>query len=301
MQFLVTGGAGFIGSHLVEVLCGQGHDVAVLDDLSRGKREWIDARAELHLADIRDAEAVAKVMRYVQPDAVAHLAALHFIPAVDDAPELARAVNITGTENVLAALRSAPPRRLIFASTAAVYPNVSGPISESTNPAPIDLYGRTKVEGERLVAEFATLTGAECVVARLFNVIGARETNPHLVPEVVGQLRDGATVLRLGNVEPRRDYTDAADVAVALAALIQTAPAGTTVNVGSGRGVSVADVVRLCAEILGREVSIEVDPARVRRVDRQELVADAAALQAITGWSPARTLPQTLAALLDEA
>jgi UDP-glucose 4-epimerase len=301
MRVLVTGGAGFIGSHLVDVRAGQGHAVAVLDDLSRGKRDWIDPRADLHLADIRDTDAVQRVVDAVQPEAVAHLAALHFIPAVDDAPDLAHAVNVAGTENVLAALRAHAPRRLIFASTAAVYPDVAGPISEAMPPDPIDLYGRTKVEGEKLVTEFAQETGAEIVVARLFNVIGARETNPHLVPEVVSQLGGGATKLRLGNTEPRRDYTDAADVAVALAALLETAPAGSTFNVGSGHGVSVIDVIRLCEEILGRQISVEVDPARVREVDRQELVADATALREATGWSPARTLPQTLAALLGEA
>src|SRR4051812_31673057 len=109
MRVLVTGGAGFIGSHLVDVLVEQGHAVAVLDDLSRGKREWVDPRADLQLADIRDADAVQQVVATVQPDAVAHLAALHFIPAVDDAPDLADAINIGGTRNVLAALRTHPP------------------------------------------------------------------------------------------------------------------------------------------------------------------------------------------------
>jgi UDP-glucose 4-epimerase len=244
---------------------------------------------------------VQRVVDAVQPEAVAHLAALHFIPAVDDAPDLAHAVNVAGTENVLAALRKHAPRRLIFASTAAVYPDVAGPISEATPPDPIDLYGRTKVEGEKLVTKFAQETGADVVVARLFNVIGLRETNPHLVPEVVGQLKGGETTLRLGNTSPRRDYTDAADVAVALAALLETAPGGSTLNVGSGHGVSVIDVIRLCEEIFGRTIDVEVDPARVRRVDRQELVADATALRTCTGWSPARTLLETLAALLAEA
>ena len=123
-NILVTGADGFIGSHLVELLVAEGLDVSVVDDLSRGQREWVPDGCKLYEFDVRDADAVLAVVREAGADSVVHLAALHFIPAVDDAPELAWSINVDGTKNLLEALRDAPPKRLLFASTAAVYPDL---------------------------------------------------------------------------------------------------------------------------------------------------------------------------------
>jgi UDP-glucose 4-epimerase len=230
---------------------------------------------------------------------VAHLAALHFIPAVDSAPQLAWEVNVTGTRNLLRALGAFPPGLLLFASTAAVYPDVAGPIPESLRPEPIDVYGRTKLEGERWVDRFESETGTRCLVARIFNVIGQRETNRHVVPELVSQLREGGSPIRLGNLSTRRDYTDAVDVGSVLARLITDPPgAHATFNVGSGTAVSVRELVTTCEKILGRSVQVEVEPERLRPLDRSELVADIGRLTSTYGSFPTRTLEETLAELL---
>jgi UDP-glucose 4-epimerase len=297
-RILVTGGAGFIGSHLVARLAADGHNVHVVDDLSRGRRAWLHADVDMDVVDIRDLRALRHVVARVHADAVVHLAAMHFIPAVDGAPELAHDVNVNGTSALLQALKAAPPEQLLFASTAAVYPDRVGPIAETCAPAPLDVYGETKLEGERLVDAFAS-TGADVVVARIFNVIGRRETNAHVVPELVGQLRGGARRVHLGNLEPRRDYTDVRDVADALARLlaIRSHKLG-AVNIGSGRGVSVADLVEACERILNRPIEIEVEPGRRRSRDRHELIADSTLLRSVTGWAPMQTLDETLADLL---
>lgn len=300
-RVLVTGGAGFIGSHLVERLVETGEQVAVVDDLSRGRRGWLRAEAELHELDIRDAEAVAHTVAQVNPDIVVHLAAMHFIPAVEGAPELARDVNVNGTRTLLDALAHHPPELFLFASTAAVYPDRRGPIDETCPPQPIDLYGRTKLEGERFAAEFAKRAGTRCIVARIFNVVGKRETNSHVVPELVGQLRGGSTRVRLGNLEPRRDYTDVVDVASALHGLLATQrDDALTFNLGSGRSVSVAELVQVCEQVLRRPIEVEVEPQRRRSQDRAELVADCRLLHNTTGWEPARSLRETLDQLLTE-
>jgi UDP-glucose 4-epimerase len=232
---------------------------------------------------------------------VVHLAALHFIPAVDGAPQLAQALNVHATRTLLEALDWKPPELFLFASTAAVYPDRSGPLGETCSPAPIDLYGRTKLEGERLVAEFAARTGTRFVVARIFNVIGRRETNRHVVPELVEQIRDGADPVRLGALETRRDYTDVVDVSDALYRLLSLTPSDpTTFNVGCGRAVSVGDLVRICEEILGHTINVEVDPRRIRTRDRAELVADPTLIRAVTDWQPSRSLETTLTGLLTE-
>jgi UDP-glucose 4-epimerase len=299
---LVTGGAGFIGSHLVEQLVADGQRVHVVDDLSRGRLEWLPDGVGLDVLDIRDAIGLRRVVAQLRPDVVVHLAAMHFIPAVDGAPELAEDVNVGGTRALLDALEDVPPQRLVFASTAAVYPDRAGPIPETCEPAPFDTYGLTKLAGERLVHEFGTAAaGMSVVLARIFNVVGRRETNAHVVPELVGQLREGVRRVRLGNLGPRRDYTDVRDVAGALARLtLMPSPGTQRVNVGSGRGVSVADLVTACERVLGQRIEVDVDESRRRAVDRQELVADNARLRGLTGWAPERTLEQTLAELLDD-
>lgn len=296
---LVTGGAGFVGSHLCERLAAEGHRVSVLDDLSRGRRDWVPSGTPIYEVDVRDREGVAAAFADAQPDWVAHLAALHFIPAVDEAPALADAINVGGTRNVLDAARSHLPNRLVFASTAAVYPNVPEPLSEKHDPAPIDLYGRTKLAGERLVAEFAAETGVRCVSARLFNVMGPRETNPHVLPEIVSQVRSGAVELELGNLDPERDFVDARDVADAFTALLRDPePGAATFNVGTGRSVSVGDIVRTCSEIVGRELVVRQVPERMRRVERAVLVADVTRVAEAVGWRAKRSLHDTLAELL---
>jgi len=298
-RILITGGAGFIGSHLVERLAVEGDDVHVLDDLSRGRREWLPAGISLHQTDLREPDSVRRTVTKVSADVIVHLAALHFIPEVDGAPELARQVNVEGTKNLLQSLSESPPKIVLFASSAAVYPDRSGPITEECPVAPLDLYGRTKAMGEELLIRFGAETGARCVIARLFNVIGKRETNPHVLPEIVEQLRKGPARLRLGNLHTTRDYTDVVDVAEALGRLLRASSGDTAVfNVGSGRGVSVTELVSLCERILGRELMVAVDAARVRPHDRKELVADAGLLRSLTGWSPKRSLEETLASLL---
>jgi UDP-glucose 4-epimerase len=296
---LVTGGAGFVGSHLCDRLTAAGCRISVLDNLSRGKREWIPAEATIYEVDVRDREGVAKTFADARPDRVAHLAALHFIPAVDDAPDLAHAINVDGTRNVLDAARIHPPERLVFASTAAVYANISEPLSEERAPAPIDLYGRTKLAGEQLVEAFAEETGSSCVSVRLFNVMGPRETNPHVLPEIVEQLRNGANELELGNLDAERDFIDARDVAEALDALLAHGTLGAAVyNVGTGTSVSVADIVRTCGEIMGREIPVRQVPDRMRSVERPMLLADASRINAAIGWRARRSLRDTLAELL---
>ena len=300
-RILVSGGAGFIGSHLVERLVAAGDQVSVVDDLSRGSRSWLHPDAELHKLDVRDADALGRAIAQAAPEIVVHLAALHFIPAVDGAPELAWDVNVNATGALLDVLARRPPQLLLFASTAAVYPDRRGPIAESCRPQPLDLYGRTKLEGERVVGAFASKTGARSVVARIFNVIGKRETNPHVVPELVGQLREGNAPVRLGNLEPRRDYTDVVDVAVALERLLALPDdSASTFNLGSGRPISVADLVQVCEQVLGRPIEVEVEPRRLRTQDRAELVADSRLLRETTGWEPSRSLNETLAELLAE-
>jgi len=149
---LVTGGAGFIGSTLCHALVQHGRRVVVFDDLSFGRAHFLPAlngRCVLVRGDLRAAERVADVVRQFQPRQVYHLGAIHFIPYCNAHPDDALNINVNGTRNVLAACREFPPDVVVLASTAAVYPVDDHPVTEEKPPAPIDVYGRTKLDGEQ--------------------------------------------------------------------------------------------------------------------------------------------------------
>ena len=234
---LVTGGAGFIGSHLVDALSGMGCEVHVIDNFMNGRREHIAGLPDdqVHSEDLRDLGLAMKTVGQVTPDIVYHLAAIHFIPYCNDHPTEAVLINILGTRNLLRALAGAKSQRVFFASTAAVYPTKTGAHLEGDAGAPSDIYGATKLAGEALMEAFRSETGAACVVGRLFNAVGPRETNPHLVPEIVRQLACGARSIRLGNLDPRRDFIDARDMALGIVAATGHIRVGNdTFNIGSG-------------------------------------------------------------------
>jgi len=284
---LVTGGAGFIGSALCRALVARGSRVFAYDNLRFGRRDLLpaDPRCVLVEGDVRDAGALRRVLRDTAPQAVCHLAAIHFIPYCIAHPDEAMDVNVNGTRQVLEACREVRPARLLFASTAAVYPAEDGPFTEEHAPGPIDIYGTSKLEGEELVRRFAAETATPTVIARLFNAFGPRDTNPHLIPDVLAQLGQGDTV-RLGNLEPVRDYVHLEDLAAALVALLEAADESCSIfNVGSGEGRSVREVLAAFEAALGRPLSVVQDPDRLRKVERPRLVADTGKLRE-TGWQP---------------
>ncbi|PYQ42805.1 MAG: nucleoside-diphosphate sugar epimerase [Acidobacteria bacterium] len=299
---LVTGGAGFIGSALCHALVAGGRRVIVFDDLSFGRADLLPAvngRCVLLPGDLRAADRVADVVREFRPRRVYHLGAIHFIPYCNAHPEDTLEINVNGTRNVLAACREFPPDVLVLASTAAVYPVAEGPITEDEPPAPIDVYGRTKLLAEDLCRAFQGETGVPTVLARFFNAFGPHETNPHLVPDILLQLRTGSDVLRLGNLEPVRDYVHVTDLVAALIGLGDGFRGGLDAfNVGSGRGRSVREVVEAFAAAMGRTLRIVQDPDRLRRTDRPALVSDIAKIARTTGWRPKVAFETGIAQLL---
>jgi UDP-glucose 4-epimerase len=275
-RVLVTGAAGFVGIPVTRQLLERGFEVVALDNFSVGSRELLEdvigPRSILEV-DLRDAEGVKRAVRDAAPWGVIHLAAIHFIPYCVAHPAEAVAVNLAGTQHLLDALLEAEPRRLVFASTADVYEPAEIAHEETHPVGPINVYGATKLMGEQLV-DFhrPRQPELETVVARLFNVYGPGETNPHVMPAIFEQLKSSRT-LSLGNLSPRRDYIYVEDMAAALVGLLADAPAGSTVNVGTGVSTSVKELVRSLESLLGERIEILVDPDRVRPSDRPRLQA----------------------------
>jgi len=302
-KVLVTGGAGFIGSAIISELLQEGNEIYVIDNLSFGNRAFVDINDEhFFKADILDRNRVFEIMQMVKPDVVLHLAAIHFIPYCNQHPYESANINIQGTINVLDAIKACGSvNKFLFASTAAVYPICDTAISEEHPVGPLDIYGLSKLAGERLVNEFYLQSSIPSIICRFFNAFGPNETNPHLIPEIQRQINEGKRTIHLGNLTPQRDFIHTSDMAKAISLLLKKFAKGIDIfNLGQGKEYSVKEVVQAFEKMLGEKVEIVVDPARVRKVERMHLLADISKLSRFTGWQPVITLEEGISTLINK-
>jgi len=272
---LVTGGAGFIGSHLVDRLLADGHRVRVLDDFSGGSRANLrDAervageRLEVVEGDIRDRPALDGLVEGV--DGIFHLAALGSVPRSIEEPALYHEVNGTGTLNVLLAARNAGVQRVLFAGSSSVYGALEAlPKREDHPTLPLSPYGLTKLIGENYLRLFRELFGMETVTLRYYNVFGPRQ-NPKsqyaaVIPAFIARFLSGESPVVYGDGRQSRDFTFVDDV-VAANVLAMTAPAENTAdglfNVAAGNRHSLNELVSILREILDTTVPVVHDPPR---------------------------------------
>jgi UDP-glucose 4-epimerase len=304
--WLVTGAAGFLGSHVVEHLLSRQLPVIGLDNLSTGNWQFLAPFATNPLfsfvcKDMRDESGLTALCLARRPAAAIHLAALHFIPAAMRDPGLTVSLNVHGTQSVLSACNAANVPRIWYASTADVYKPIDRPHEESGEIAPFNIYGLTKWMGEKLVQlEADAHPERHFVIGRLFNLYGPHETNPHILPEIIAQMRNGGSnVLRLGNITPKRDLVPVADAARAVVEMVDKSTPGVAIaNVGTGLSVTMQDVVERIASLTSKPLRIEIDPAKVRPVERPHLQADVVRLRSMIGWSPHADLTVGLRDLL---
>jgi UDP-glucose 4-epimerase len=303
-RVLVTGGAGFVGLHLVKRLLDDGCAVGLIDNFVSGRQEQLEPFRnregfELFEGDLCDRGWVHDVVAHSAPALVVHLAAHHFIPFCVANPAATLRVNVLGTQHLLDAVAAMSScRRFILASTADVYAPSERPHAESDPLAAGNVYGASKRLSEELVA-FATkqCPGIRFLVARFFNIYGPGETNPHLIADILGALAAGTDV-NLGNLEPRRDYVYVTDVVDALIRLGRYTGSRAVFNVGTGQGWSAKDIVQQLERILKRQIKVVVNPAKVRRVDRPALVADATLATVDLQWTARIPLAEGLRTML---
>ena len=302
MRVLVTGGAGYIGSHTVRELVGAGHDLLVYDDLSSGHRQAI-GDVPLEVGDILDVEHLRRVVNEFAPDAVVHFAGLIQAGESMHKPLEYYRTNVVGGLSLLTVMKEASVKRVVFSSSAAVYGTPDDvPIPETHRTLPINTYGTTKHVFELMLEDFRRAYGLGFVSLRYFNAAGADvsgdlgEAHPvetHLIPLVFrAVMGKGAPLKVFGNAYDTpdgtcvRDYVHVTDLALAhvLALRAIAEGEGKTYNVGTGTGYSVLEVIRAVEEVTGQRVPHEVGPARAG--DPPALVAMAQKIRDELGWEP---------------
>jgi UDP-glucose 4-epimerase len=292
MRAIVTGGAGFIGSNLVDVLLARGDEVHVLDNLSKGRRDNVAEEATLHVADIRDPDAASNAAR---PEVVFHLAAQADVRVSVANPALDADVNVLGTIRILEAARRHNAKIVFASSGGAAYGECDGPATESAPLRPLAPYGTSKLCGEEYLATWNRLYGTKHVALRLGNVYGPRQM-PHgeagVVAIFMGLLRDGGTPTIFGEGLQTRDYVYVGDVVDAMLRAVE--PDGGVYNVGTGVETSVVglyDAIRTAAGV-DREPAFA--PARLGELQRS--VLDVSLAERELGWRPEVPLEEGLRA-----
>ena len=295
-KVLVTGAAGFIGSHLVEELVRRNLTVrAFVHYNSMDSRGWLDMSPrdirdalDVFAGDIRDPNGVRDAMKGC--DAVFHLAALIAIPYSYHSPDTYVDTNIRGTLNVVQAARDLGVAHVVHTSTSEVYGTAQFvPITEGHPLQGQSPYSASKIGADQIALSFERSFGTPVTVVRPFNTYGPRQSARAVIPAIITQIAGGARVIRLGSTEPTRDFSFVSDtVAGFIAADEQRAAIGEVVNLGSGFEVSIGNTAELIAETMGVEIQIELDQIRQRpaRSEVDRLFASNTKAQKLLSWTP---------------
>lgn len=299
----VTGAAGFIGSHLAELLLDEGYEVLGIDDMSYGRElnlQPLREREGFHLlkVDIRDATSLREAL--VDVEEVYHQAAIASVPYSVEHPEETDAVNRIGTRNVLEAAVAVGARKVVLASSAAVYGNdPTLPKREPMEPSPESPYAEQKLACEQLAAEFSEERGLPAVALRYFNVYGPRQDPDSMyaaaIPKIASRIISGQRPIVHGDGEQTRDFIHVGDVAAANLLVMSSSATG-VYNVGGGEAVSINQLVSIISSILDSDLKAEHEPSRPGDVRHSR--ADVSRLREM-GFSPRWSLEEGLRATLD--
>lgn len=304
MKILVTGADGFIGSHLTEELVRKGYSVrAFVHYNSFNSWGWLDHspkdirdNLDVFAGDIRDPHGVRQAMKGC--DAVMHLAALIAIPYSYHSPDTYVDTNIKGTLNVVQAARDLNVAKVVHTSTSEVYGTARFvPITEEHPLQGQSPYSATKIAADQLAMSFYCSFATPVAIIRPFNTYGPRQSARAVIPTVITQIAAGRRKIRLGALHPTRDFNYVMDTVEGFIAVAESDKTiGEVVNSGSNHEISIGDTVKLIAEIMGAEIEIETDQARLRpeKSEVERLWAENAKIERLTGFKPHTTLRQGL-------
>ena len=285
-EVLVTGGCGFIGSEITKQLSSMGSRVTVFYNLSSGKEEYIAGlnNIELIKGNLTDETLVKSALD--NKEFVIHLAALPFIPDSYYYPKDFFDVNVDGTINLASAVGS-KLKRFVYVSSSEVYGSARYTPMDETIHSYLSLRILLASAAERVVYTIHKEHDLPAVIIRPFNSFGPNVTQPYINPEITSQLLKGNKEVKLGNIHSKRDFTFVSDTARAIiSSLIAEGIVGETINVGSERAITIKELVKLIAGILSKEVSITIDPSRIRPSDVETLICDYGKASRLLVWHP---------------
>ncbi len=295
MKVLITGGAGFIGSHLVEQLRSAGDEPVALDNLSSGRRENLPPDVKLIEADVLD-EELFRIVADGRFDAIVHLAGQTMVNASLADPVFDARQNILGTLQVLEAARRGGVRRIVFASTAASYgdvPESELPILETRSLAPLSFYGLSKVAAERYLAMYRATFGLDYVVLRFANVYGERQGEGGeggVISIFARAIAAGEDIAVFGDGGQTRDFVYAGDIAAGIRAALLTASPNTAYNLSTAAQTSLREIINILSHVAGRTIVPHYEPARAGDIYKSAL-ANGRARQGLN-WEPKVTLEE---------
>ena len=295
-EILVTGGCGFIGSEIVKQLSQIGANITVIDNLSSGKEKYIQglSNVKLIIADLLDNDAVKSAVK--DKEYVINNAALPFIPDSYFIPKKFFDVNVNATISMaLAVIKEKKVKRFVHISSSEIYGTAKYiPMDENHHTIPQSTYAVSKLAGERVVFTMHKEHNLPAVIIRPFNSFGPNITQPYIIPEIIRQM-EKSDVIKLGNLNAKRDLTYVTDTARGIIlSLVKEGVIGEVINIGSQRSYSIKDLVSLISEIMGKKVSIEVDPSRFRPYDVDTLICNYERATKLLGWKPEITVKEGL-------
>ena len=301
-RILITGGTGFVGSHLLRHLRSSTSNLVIIASETPSSPE---AGVEYYELDIRNAGDVQSAIRQIKPNEVYHLAGISAVGLAWANPRLTFEVNVEGTYNVLEATTGLPsPPRILNVSTAQVYAASDAPLSESSPLAPANPYAASKAMAELLEVSFRKACAGGIITARSFNHTGPGQLTSFVLPSFAQQFAEIEAGMRppklaVGNIEVKRDFTDVRDVVRAYSELLSKGRPGQVYNVCSGAATLLSDVVKQFQALCRTVVTVETDPACLRAGDISRIVGDPSKIKKEIGWDIRIPLSQTLRDLLD--
>ncbi|MBN2454246.1 GDP-mannose 4,6-dehydratase [Candidatus Woesearchaeota archaeon] len=298
MRALITGISGFVGPYLTKALLSAGYDVYGLD---RNKCECNDCSCVS--CDITDSVAVQRAIADAKPDFIFHLAGQSSVRRSFDEPELTYKINVEGTNNILAALvnLNIKPKVLVVSSADVYGEPESLPIDEDAELSPKSPYAESRVEQEEIALRYKEEYGIPVIISRSFSHTGPGQPANFVCPNFSKQValvkKGKQSVIKVGNIDVKRDFTDVRDMVKAYRILAEKGAAGEIYNAGSGKSYSLRQVLDILLKEANTEAKIEQDPSRIRKKDPQEILGDNSKLSAL-GWRPEIPFEKTLKDLL---
>ena len=286
---LITGGLGFIGTHLVLALIERNYKVVIFDNFSNSNNfllNKVNKKLIILRGEVRDYCQIEKKLKGLNIDIIIHLAAIHYIPDCEKNRNQTMDVNLSGTINMLRFAESKKISRFIFASTADVYKNLNRPYSECDTVGNKSIYAISKILSEKVIQLYAQEKKISFCIFRLFNVYGSKDKTPHFIPRIIKQ-SNRSRIMNHGNINTIRDYIYIDDVVNAFTSVVnkKTLP-NTIFNIGSGCGYSGKEIIKIIERITNKSLILRSRGYLFRPIDRHSLIANNKLFSNAYSWNP---------------